>query len=165
VTNFKFKNVLNPVETPFVAHDREEQNPITLMLRPTDTDMAFDANRWMTLVNAGRVDEANELQFQIGLRRISGWQDVKDEDGNEVKFEPKMFAAFSRLVNSIPYIMKVGEQTLMDLDAVPNLEQGSAGGNVMIPKAEMICEARVIPGEPTKTEQSAEPSESNTETQ
>lgn len=167
MTKFGIKRAMNPVEACFTATDAEGQNPITLKLRPSDTAFAFDGSRWQTLVRGGRIDDANELQFQIGLNRIQGWQGVFDEDGSEVEFNNDNFAAWTRLVESIPYIMKAGEETLKEVKALPeNFQSTSAvGGNVVAPKAELMCEARVIPGEPTpEPETSGEASESNTET-
>jgi hypothetical protein len=164
VTKFNFKKVMNPIETIFTANDKDGINPITFRLRPPDTSFAFDASRWMSLVRAGRVDDANELQFQLGVNRVSGWNDVFDEDDNAVEFNTQTFSAFTRLVDAIPYIMSVGEETLKELEAIPNLEHHSAQGEALAQRAEMICEARVIPGEPIQTEQQEETLEPSTST-
>lgn len=161
MAQFKFSKALNPVETSFTATDKDDQNPITFKLRPVDTGFAFDASRWISYVKERMVNEANELQFQLGAQRIVGWDGVTDESGNSVPFSADNMAAFTRMVQGIPYIMRVGEETLIELEALPrpNSELPSENAEGMKPEAKMNCEATVIPGEPTE-----EASETSTET-
>lgn len=169
MTKFNIKKALNPVESIFTAYDKDNENPITFRLRPVDTSFAFDGSRWQNLIRAGKIDDAVELQFQMGLNRIQGWNGVQDEDGNDVAFTIENFSAFTRLLACVPYVMAVGQETLKEVDALPAANfQDSGPLEAILPKAEIICEARVIPaGTPGETtpepEAPGEASETNSE--
>lgn len=158
---FNFKKFKNPIESAYTSTPKDNNGvvmePITFTLKPITTEFAFDGSRWANMVNAGRADDALELQFGIGANRICGWTGVQDEDGKEVDFAAN-FKTFLAMVDSIPYIMDVGEKTLFEMDVLK--EKTPESGNGMgVPQGQMAVEASVIHGEPAP-----EPSEANSET-
>lgn len=110
MARFNFTQVKNPVESSMTFRD------VTFRLCPVDTGFAFDGKRYEGMVVTGRIDDAREMQFRLGVNRVIGWSGICDENGNDVEFTPENFAAFVRLVESIDYVMAVGEQTLIDLN-------------------------------------------------
>ncbi len=112
MARFNFAQVKNPIESSMTVDD------VTFRLCPVDTGFAFDGKRYETLLASGRIDDAREMQFRLGVNRIIGWKGILDEKGNEVEFTPENFASFVRLVESIDYVMAVGERTLIDLNVI-----------------------------------------------
>lgn len=157
MAKFNFTKVKNPVQELFVSQPKDK-DPLTFLLKPIDTAFAFDASRWQSLMGAGRQDDAIEMQFQIGVNRVMGWKDVLDEEGNEVDFVTN-YAAFTRIVDAIPYLMDVGKKTLIDLDIIPADTPVLEGNGLGAAKGVMSVEATVIPGVPAP-----EASETSSET-
>lgn len=141
---FDFEAALNPQERSVTVE--KELGSIVLKLAGFDTNMAFDTNRWQSLVVSQRLVDADEFMFQIGLNRIVGWEGVKNKQGEDVPFGPDMLNAWSRIPKAIPYIMEAGKLTLEESGVVKSVEK-KVGSVLAEP-----------PSEPS------EPSESNTTT-
>jgi hypothetical protein len=145
MTNFSFKKVSNSVETIFTSTNAKGENPIRLRLAPIDTQVAFEASRFKSLMESNMLDAARELMFVVGMNRIKGWSDVKDEEGNDVEWNHDTYGAWLRMVEAIDYVMQVGEITLREVGVIENFPQDSGL------KLELSCDGTVIPPEPSET--------------
>lgn len=105
---FNFGKVRNPVNETLVV-EPEDKAAITFTLRPFNTSTAFAVEGYRS---AESEFEATQRLFDLGAKRVIGWEGVMDEDGKTVPFTPKNFAFFLNLTEAIPYIMEIARKTI-----------------------------------------------------
>jgi hypothetical protein len=108
---FGFKTFKNPLpeKKSITPNPKKPEDSINFYLAPISSDITFKCYRWDNATNAS---DADEMQFSIGFRRITGWEGVCDEDGVEQPFNVENLVTWSADPNAIPYIMKIGSDTL-----------------------------------------------------
>lgn len=118
MVSFNLSKLKNPLQESLVLHGFGRKEPITVLVAPFDTAMAFDCNRWAHHARQGLHNEADEIQFEIGIKRIVGWTDLTDETGSLLPFNKENLLLLSRCVEAMDYFMEVGAKTLVEAKVV-----------------------------------------------
>ncbi len=112
MTRFNLDRIKNPVNST-VTVDPDGLGPITFVLAPTNTDTAFDV---FSLRGAANEADFANMQFRIGVKRIVGWTDLMDEEGNLIPYSVENLGFLLNSPDFIPYAMNIGQLTINEIE-------------------------------------------------